>query len=115
MKDVSFAKSHRASGGALGDSTLIGDADEAAAARGDGEASSTALRRLAAQRGSNESWGGGEGILRASAQPGAQLGHLERVVDAELSESARRDTFLEEEAVDLLRSEEEHVPPASQS
>lgn len=42
-----------------------------------------ALRRLAAQRGSSESWGGGEGILRASAQPGAQLGHLERVVDAE--------------------------------
>ena len=31
VKDVSFAKSNRASGGALGDSTLIADEDEAAA------------------------------------------------------------------------------------
>ena len=35
----------------------------------------------------------------------APCGHLERVVDAELSESARCDAFLEEEAVDVLRSE----------
>ena len=57
--------------------------------------------------------GGGWGVSRSAppsleamcACSGAQLGHLERVVDAELSESARRDTFLEEEAVDLLRSE----------
>ena len=47
--------------------------------------------------------GGGWGVRearpppwkRCPPAPAAQLGHLKRVVDAELSESARRDTFLE--------------------